>query len=270
MNGTVHVTVTGILTSATSVTVTNQATVSAFELGETTSTNNSSSVQVGIVSGQVMSSTIYLPIVIKSTKTTVLAYNENFDSGEPWIEFNVNGCNARNQNGQYWIELDSTDRTCLPPAQNENKPESPYRTYGEFQVDVYHSEGESEAWYGLFINGAGGSDYYLFRVQPNEGNCSSGGDWELIRRKDNNQTLLASGACHPSIKRGYDNTSANTLKISHENDRNLSVFVNGTLLGVVQEDTVNHLTDTGTGLFSESRNVKVIMKFDNFKVFKFD
>jgi hypothetical protein len=138
-------------------------------------------------------------------------------------------------------------------------------------VDVYHSEGVSEAWVGVFINGSGGDDYYVFRIQPNEDGCgSSGGDWELRRRKDNKETVLRSGACHPSIKRGYGSGNVNTIKISHATDRNLSVSVNGTLLAIFQEEnTGNHLTGTGVGVYVLADNVDVLMKFDNFKVFKF-
>ena len=77
-----------------------------------------------------------------ATQNTILsielAYHENFNSGDPWFEFNFNGCSTNNTNSQYWVDLDN-NKTCLPPAQNEDKPESPYRTYGEFEVEAVSS-----------------------------------------------------------------------------------------------------------------------------------
>ncbi len=215
--------------------------------------------------------TLFIPTIHYSIPPTItLAYSEDFSSGTPWLEFSNNGCLTKHQDQQFWIDLDSSDRTCLPPVAEENKPETPYRTYGIFEVDAYHSEGESEAWLGLFINGAGGDNYYLFRIQPNENDCVSGGDWELTRRKDGDDTVIASGTCHPSIKRGYGIANTNSLKISHETDLKISVFINGTLVGIVNEDAANHLTGTGVGIYARSDNKDVLMKFDNYTVYKYN
>ena len=202
---TLVVTISGILTSSVDITVTNIATVTSLvpEISE------SASVDVVITgTGQSFDPTagriIYVPLAYKP-QPIILAYQETFDSGEPWIEGTIaSGCQARHRSGQYWVEIDRSNRTCLPPAANTNKPSSPYVPYGEFEVAVYHSEGRSEAWLGLFTNGRGGDNYYLFRIQPNEGSCSFGGDWELLRRRRGDpgqfgQGGLPSGYC-PRIR----------------------------------------------------------------------
>lgn len=263
----VQITVSGILTSNVDVSVVNIA-----QALDTLGDFQSDSVSVNLigVGAPTGPATIYLPFIAKP-EPIVLAYAENFNSGSPWFEFDSGGCKTDHQDGQYWVDVDSSNRECLPPAKNENKPESAYRTYGEFQVDAYVSgeNQDEDFWYGLFINGSGGDDYYVFRIQPNEDACGSGGDWELRRRKDDNETIIANGSCHPSIRRGYGSGATNTLKITHTSDRKLSVFANGTLLGSVTEPNSSaHLTGTGPGLFVRSAGKDALVKYDNYIVNK--
>lgn len=263
----IEITVSGILTSNVDVAVVNTA-QALDALGG--SKSDSVAVNVIGVGTPIITNTIYLPFVAKP-EPIVLAYAENFNSGAPWFEFDSGGCKTDHQSGQYWVDVDSSNRECLPPAKNENKPESAYRTYGEFQVDAYVSgeNQDEDFWYGLFINGSGGDDYYVFRIQPNEDACGSGGDWELRRRKDDNETIIANGSCHPSIRRGYGSGATNTLKITHTSDRKLSVFANGTLLGSVTEPNSSaHLIGTGPGLFVRSASKDALVKYDNYIVNK--
>jgi hypothetical protein len=199
----------------------------------------------------------------------VLAYHEPFKSDE-WIEFDVNGCRAENTSGQYWITLDSDsdDNECLPPARNESKPERPFRTYGEFEVTAYDSgEEQSNASYGIFINGRGANNYYLFRIWPNN-SCSSGGNWELIRNYDGDEDTLRSGSCESAIRRGYGGGNTNVLKIRHSSDRVLKVYINGKEVGSYLDNSSRHLDDEATGVYARRDNRRIRIKFDDFKVYR--
>ena len=267
-NEVVQITVSGKLVSASNATVVNTA--SAIDLFGASKSNSVSVNIVGSGPAPGGSGLIFLPFVLKP-EPVVLAYSEQFNSGNPWAEFDSNGCRTDHQTGQYWVDVDLSNRDCLPPAKNENKPESPYRTYGEFEMAAYISgeDQNEDNYYGLFINGSGGDDYYVFRIQPNEDGCSSGGDWELRRRKDDSESTIANGSCHPSIKRGYGSGATNILKIAHTNDRKLSMYINNTLVGSVTEpNSSSHLTGTGTGLFVRSGSKDALVKVDYFNVYK--
>jgi uncharacterized repeat protein (TIGR01451 family) len=268
---TVIVTITGKLVSARNVTVTNVAKTYAY--GDPT-TIYQSATQVGIL-GYAPDAPlpIYLPMIFKAPPPPpiVLAYHEDFNSGNPWLEFSSNGCKTDNRDDRYWVDLDQTNRTCFPPAKNEDKPEKPYRTYGEFEVTAYHSEdltgdgAKSNAAYGIFINGEGGDNYYLFRIWPNNG-CSNGGDWQLIRRKSGNSNTILQGSCHTAIKRGGE---TNLLRVAHSSDRKLTAYVNGAELGSYTDSPGDHRTGTATGVYVRSADEDVRIKFDDFKVYKY-
>lgn len=266
LNETIAVTVSGKLVSENDVTVANTATVDAFNaVQETDKTNNSATVNVQINGTNPGPSFIYLPAFFKSP--LVLAYFEDFSSSNAWSEFNSNGCQTDNTSGQYWVDLQATDRECLPPARDQQKPESPYRTYGEFEVLAYHSEGQSNAAYGLFINGQGGSNYYFFRIYPNN-SCSTGGDWQLFRKRSGTETKLLEKLCDPAIRRGYGAGASNLLRIAHTTDRRLTLYINGIQVGSVTDDATNHLTGTGAGLYIRSRDRLIRIKFDDFRVLR--
>ncbi len=273
---TILITVTGELTSNRAVQVTNTAIVTTYVItADTDSSNNSNTVDVDIAGEGLSSGLIFLPIISRfPTPTPVpiaLAYHEDFDSGDPWYEFDRDGCNARNTNDQYWVDLDS-NKTCLPPAKNESNPEKPYRTYGEFEVEAYDSgdDEDGDTAYGIYINGEGGDNYYLFRIYPNIGGCSNGGKWHLKRRRDGDENTLLSENCNTAIKRGYGGaTATNILRIAHNSSRKLTVYVNGTELGTYNESSGSHLTGEGTGLYIRSDNRDVRIKFDDFKVYKY-
>lgn len=269
-HGRVTITVTGILTSAPDITVTNTAIVTPYvRTGETNPTNNSAQAQVGI-EGYSTFMYIYLPILFKAPPPPPITeiYHEDFSSSDAWYEFNSNGCRTENRDGRYWVEVDSSDRDCLPPAKNDSNPEKPYRTYGEFEVAGYHSEdinnsGRSNAAYGIFINGQGGDNFYLLRIWPNNG-CSSGGDWQFIRNRSGSWTTLRSGTCNLAINRGG---AINILRIGHKSDGTLTMYVNGTLLGTVSDNTI---TGESTGVYVRSANRDVRIKFDDFRVYRYN
>ena len=264
----VTITVTGVLTSGPDITVANTAVVTPFISGEITPTNNSAQAQVGIIGHSPVKS-IFLPVLFKAPPPPPLSlvYHEDFSSSSAWYEFSQNGCVTDNRDGRYWVDLSSSNRECLPPAKNDSKPERPYRTYGEFEVSAYHSEDiGSNAAYGIFINGQGGDNFYLFMIWPNNG-CNSGGDWQLIRNRSGSRTTLRSGACDPAINRGG---ATNVLRIGHKNDLTLTVYANGVLLSTFVESSASHLTGEANGVYVRSADRTVRMKFDDFKVYRYN
>ncbi|HEX9922250.1 MAG TPA: DUF11 domain-containing protein [Anaerolineae bacterium] len=282
-SGTVNVTITGKLSSAPNVTVKNTAIITPFVTSQQDSKgNNSSAFNVNINGSNPGASDgrIFLPIMFKSPPPPpiVLAYSENFNSGDPWVEFgdDNDGCQAENRSSQYWVWLRDRGETCLPPADaNDHKPETPFRTYGEFEVDAYQSEGPNrDTAFGLFINGAGGDNYYYFRIWPND-SCGQGGDWQLVRRRGGNEQTLLQGACNPAIKRGTGSGSTNKLKIHHDASFMLSVYVNDVQLGSTFDTQGLHLTGIATGVYAYTndgdidQNNAALIKFDNFTVYKF-
>jgi len=261
------VTVTGQLVAIPGTVIVNTAEATAF--GETNSADNTDEASVTISGGS--GSIIYLPVIHRNPlPAKILVYYEDFNSGEPWFEFDNNGCNAYHSNDQYWVDLDN-GKECLPPARNENNPQQPYRTYGEFEVTAYVSGEylEDDHWYGIFINGAGGDDYYRFRIKPNEGDCSSGGDWELMRRKNNSNKTLASRSCDANIRRGYGSGAANKLAIRHTYNHQLLVYINDVLVQTVTLISEDRLSGTATGVYistiDSNRNMRT--KFDDFRVY---
>lgn len=282
-NGTVNVTVTGQLNSIPNVTVKNTAIITPFTSSQLDSKgNNTSSVNVNINGSNPGASDgrIFLPIMRKDPPLPppVLVYFEDFNSGDPWVELgNSNSdCESDNTNAQYWVRLRDRGETCVPPAdEDDQKPETPFRTYGEFQVDAYQSEGPSrETAYGLFINGEGGDNYYYFRIWPND-SCSQGGDWQLVRRRGGSEHTLLEGQCHTAIKRGTGAANTNRLKIRHDVSFELSVFVNNVKLGTIYDVQGQHLTGSATGVYAYTSdddvdlNDAALIKFDNFAVYKF-
>ena len=276
-SGSVQVTVSGTFTSGPDVTVKNIATIDAFNNSEEiTTTNNSGDHSISILgfSPGSMTTTLYIPLIAKAPPGPKLqrAYFEDFEGNDNhWVEFDNSGCKTENRNNQFWVDLNKDDE-CFPPTRDTNQPETPYRTYGEFEVTAYHSEDRndsdnvlSDADYGLFINGEGGGNQYIFKISPNS-NCSSGGDWQLIRNRSNTRTTLRQGFCNTAIKRGGQ---SNTLRIAHNDDRILTVYVNGQVLGEYVENSSSELRGRSVGIYIDSSNRDVRVKFDNFIVDKY-
>jgi uncharacterized repeat protein (TIGR01451 family) len=265
VNSTVVVTITGVLTSASNVTVKNTATITFFNpTAELTPGDNKSEVSINITGynpSQPGSSKVhYLPIIFKAP-SVVLVYSDDFsNSGSGWYKGYSDGddCYSYYDGGRYRINVDDDNQACWRPA-----PTAANRVYGSFQVDAYDSgEQASNASFGIYSNGQGGNVYYLFRIWPNNG-CSSGGGWELLR--NGSRVLGNSGYCHSAINRGYGSGTTNTLKITHTVNGQISVYANGTLLGTYSDSA--QLTGSGTGVYALSSNKNIVIKFDNFKVF---
>jgi uncharacterized repeat protein (TIGR01451 family) len=258
VNGTVAVTITGNLVSAPDVIVQNTAliTVTPFHAPEEeTPGDNISTVNVQI-EGHNPTKYYYFPIIFKSPPV-VIHYSDDFSNDDTgWYKgySDNNDCYSTYDGGRYRINLDN-DRTCFRPA-----PAAANRTYGSFEVSAYHSEGASNASYGIYSNGAGGDVNYLFRIFPNNG-CGTGGNWELYRKS----TRVLHGECEEAINRGLGSSAENLLKIRHTSDGKVTVFVNN-----IELDTYNdgsQLTGSGTGVYARSSNKDIVIKYTQFTVY---
>jgi uncharacterized repeat protein (TIGR01451 family) len=263
------VTVTGRLNSVSSLNVTNFANVRPANTGDDPNmANNRASTVVALTGSNPGSGTIYFPSIFKFPQPTLfLVYTETFDNSDAWAEFSSDNCTTDNEGGRYVVDVEGEDEDCLPAADNEDdKPDQPFRKYGEFEVEVYRSEGGGDDFsYGIFINGEGGDNYYLLRVWPNN-SCSSGGSWRLFRRRDGNETVLASGNCNPAINRG---SNINRLRIAHNFSSQLIVYANGVQLNTTPYTDSSDLDGEATGVFVHTDEDDIVVKFDNFKVFRY-
>lgn len=264
---TVVVTVTGKVEAASDCDfrMANNVSASPFNvLADPISTNNIDGVEVDVTN---QFRCIYLPLVIREptptptptpTSEPVFFSDDFHDDDSGWYEGSSDSdhCYSSYDNGRYRIELDSSDRTCFRPAPSEAN-----RKYGSFEVAAYLSEGGDDFAYGIYSNGAGGDTLYRFRIWPNS-SCSQGGSWELHRKS----TRKLSGDCHPAIKRGTGSSATNVLKLTHTSNGKISVYVNDTLLGTYTDSS--QLTGTGTGLYVRSDDEDIVVKFDNFTVYR--
>lgn len=203
--------------------------------------------------------TIYLPIIHRNT----IAYSDDFSNdGSGWPKGTDASCESLYESGRYRLNVDN-DEECFRFA-----PTAAERTYGIFEVLAYQSgEFTNNSTLGLYINGQGGSNFYLFRIWPNN-SCSSGGNWEFIRNKDNTRTTLRSGSCNLNIKRGYGADFANNLKVRHTSDRRITLYINEVQIDTFTEAANDERTGKGTGVYARAvSNEDAVMKYDDFRVY---
>ncbi|MBI1881269.1 MAG: hypothetical protein HYR94_24070 [Chloroflexi bacterium] len=202
--------------------------------------------------------TIYLPLVHRNPTTVYLDEFGNKNSG--WPTGDDGNCNSLYDGGRYRLDV-KADKECFRFA-----PKAAERTYGWFGAVIYHSDGESDSAYGLYLNGKGGNNYYLFRIRPNN-SCSSGGGWEFIRRRDGNNTTLLNVSCDSRIKRGYGSGNANALLVQHNSGGQIILLINGVQVAAAFNDSLE-LTNTGTGVYARASSSKdIIVKVISFGVF---
>ncbi len=203
--------------------------------------------------------TIYLPII----RRTTLIYSDNFsDDKSGWPKGTDSNCESLYESGRYRLNVDN-DEECFRFA-----PAAAERTYGEFEVLAYQSgEFMNNSLLGIYMNGQGGNNFYLFRISPNN-SCSSGGNWEFIRNKNGTRTTLRSGSCNLNIKRGYGAGSANILKVRHMSNHQITLYINGVQIDTFTEVVNLELTGQGTGVYGRAvSNQDAVMKYDDFKVY---
>ncbi len=259
-NGTVAITITGKIVSS-KCDIKSTDTAQAFPWysnADVVTGNNVASLTIDVI-GQFKC--VFLPIVrSEPTPTPSALFFDNFsDDDSGWLKKNDGNCDSSYDGGRYRLDVDKNE-ICWRPA-----PDEAEYTYGIFETEGYHSDHKSDAGYGIYINGEGGDNYYLFRIWPNN-SCGSGGDWQLIRRKSGDSDTILEGDCHSAIRRGISSSATNVLKIKHTSDRKLSVYVNGTLLGTVTDSSSKHRTGEGTGVYVYSSDEDIVIKYTYFKV----
>ncbi len=209
--------------------------------------------------------TLYLPIIRRST----LVYSQDFsDSDNSWPKGDDGKCASTTSGGRYQLTIDK-DEECFRFA-----PTAAERTYGEFEVLLYHSgEQQNNSALGIYANGQGGNNYYLLRIWPNN-SCTptpqnTGGNWEFIRNRNGTKTIIRSGICNPNIIRGFGSGAANIIRVRHTSDRVITLYINGVQIDQFVESSSQELLGKGTGVYGRAASNKdyIITKYDDFKVY---
>ncbi|MCB9098078.1 MAG: hypothetical protein H6632_00960 [Anaerolineales bacterium] len=212
-----------------------------------------------IISGSQICGDLYLPYVSKVPTPTPqpLVYQETFSNENndwPTGRFNIDDddaddCAADIDSGKYEATA-FKDETCFFPA-----PKAAERTTGMFEVE-FKRDGDSDSDKfnaGIYINGEGGDEYYLFRVEFNKDNC----DYRLYRKSD----TKASGDCDDQSN-GYKET--NKLRITRNSSGVISIYLNDIFLKTYTDGSPLGGKGTGVYLRETSGDGKIINDFDNF------
>lgn len=207
---------------------------------------------------------MYFPMISKSPEpvTPKVVYYHSFEDDEAggWPTAPTFGsvggdCDSYVESGTYvvYIYYDSEYR-CLRPAPDEAN----YR-YGAFESVDYRADGSHQVDYGLYLNGRGGGEYYLFRISP-ENPCS----WDFVKRRDNHDDQKQYGDCDNI------NGGANRVRVEHTRENDYDVFgffVNDQRVGEYIEPHAHALVGDGTGFFAEARDYdQAEIHFDYFQV----
>jgi len=208
-------------------------------------------------------------------------YYENFNStaNKQWYSGTTDSgfCNFSYINSMYNVfamkgqETSTGKTTCWRFA--PSAAEAVKLIYGEVQVSGYINSG-GDSMYGLYMNGFGASEVYLFRIWPNTSGrsdptkrCSDGGDWEIISIKGGVSKALTNGRCHTAINEGTGPNAMNVLKLSHTSDGKISAYANGVLLDT-KTDSSQLTAGYGLGLYIRSDGLSDLeIRFDDFSLF---
>jgi hypothetical protein len=204
--------------------------------------------------------TYYLPLVQKFPTPTPPPYIffDNFsDDDSGWAVYSSNDCEVGYSSGEYrlYVEDDSdSDDQCFGAG-----PEETEHRYGTFEVQARRNDGSDHYRYGIYINGKGGGEYYLFWIEHDGSNCS----YALIRRASGSDSTKRSGDCDAYTN---GNANPNLLKIKHTSTKVLTIYLNNTQLATYTDDS--HLTGEGTGVYVREldNNDDLTVRFDNFGI----
>lgn len=152
--------------------------------------------------------------------------------------------------------------------------------WGRFEVTAW-GEGTDRYSYGIYINGRGGGEQYIFRIFPNPGDsCSNpeSGLLQFIRNEDGEEPTFGSTSndepffCFPGINVGDGSGNANTFMIEHDEAGRFNFFINGTQLVLPDTDDYLYidsdpLDGRGIGVFMQSSDDAAnTVYFDDFIV----
>lgn len=198
---------------------------------------------------------LFFPIVSKFPTPTPqpIFFEDNFsDNDNDWATGNLSSdCSARLENGRYEVEVDE-DETCFFPAPREAEKRT-----GTFEVEFRRdSDSDSDEFdVGIYINGRGGDEFYLFRVEYEDNDC----DYRLFREDDSE----ASGSCD-SASNGYRET--NKLTITRDSNANITISLNDRQLRTWRDSSPYSGRGVGFYVRETSKDDKIIIDFDNFRI----
>jgi hypothetical protein len=205
--------------------------------------------------------TYYLPIIPKFPTPTPnpVLYFEDFaddDDQERWSAFETSDCEVEYNGGRYHVRVkddDDDNDVCFGPA-----PEDAEHKLGQFEVKARRRTGSEEFRYGIYINGAGGDEYYLFEIDYDQDDCN----WYLTRHDEDDEELDSAG-CN-STSNGPN--TFNTLRIRHASNGRLSIFLNDEKL--LDHTDSPQLNGEGTGVYVREMTTQddVTIEFDDFTV----
>ncbi len=222
----------------------------------------------------------YLPILMRAPKPTPIPtatptpfsyYYEDFSGPrhDGWPEVDLDGCESdwgwEDGGDVYKIRIDDNHEDD-PYFRNADRAAN--RQTGGFEVDMkrYDHDSSRRFEYGLYINGRGGGEYYLFFIDFKYSRYC--GEWRLIRREDSRNRLLAQGDCR-DIYGDIRYNDKNTLKIFRENDGSrvlLHLYINGERADIYA-DRDPLWRGVATGVYIRPRDDdRVRVYFDNFLV----
>lgn len=257
-NGTVTVTVNGTV-DANSCNRSSAYVAQVYPLFEENNVKQDSST-LNVVNAQTCGD-LYFPLLSKLPTPTPqpIFYSEDFSDDDhewPTGDFDVDDddedeCSARLQSGQYEVTVEE-DETCFFPAPREAE-----KRIGTFEVDFqYDGDSDSDEFdAGIYINGEGGDEFYLFRVEYEEDDC----EYRLFREDDSK----ANGGCD-SPSNGYK--QQNKLRITRDTSGNLTIFLNNTQLKTYKDGSPYNGKGTGVYVRETSKDGEIVIKFDNFKI----
>jgi len=262
------VTVTGELTSANNVTVTNEALVSAYDPAtENIDSNNNSTASVAVAGynpGSPALGPIYLPAVFKAPPSLILVQDDFTTKTYNWPDSSddiINDCKFgyKTSEGEYFIKAYDGQACWIPATHSDFK-----RTAGYFEIEVRRRSGDEDKFaYGLYINGKDGDEnYYLYWIRPKD-SCG----WRFVKRYDDNDDHEKSGGCSSSINQG---SGTNRLAIAHASDGTISIYVNDHLLYSYADGSNGGsapLTGTGTGLYVDADSNDIEIGFSTFTIY---
>ncbi len=143
-----------------------------------------------------------------------------------------------------------------------------YQRLGGFEAVMKRVDLGSKFAYGIYLNGNGGNEYYLFSVSfRDDRSC---GDWRFSRTKNDNETVLQNGDCS-SISGSLKYDGENKLKVVHEkidNSHRLTLYINGQRVKSTFTDNSPLTNGESTGIYFKSYDDSgARVYFDDFMVY---
>ncbi len=188
-------------------------------------------------------------------------YKQRFNGADPvttgWQSYDEYGAGSWWEDSEYKVEAHNNN-SFIPQFRWADR-EAEYRD-AKFEVQARRSSGSDNFAYGIYVNGNGGSEYYLFSLSFRNGNCDT---WDLIRRKDNRNQIMANGPCYVST--GHETVLRVRVERRSSSRADLTVYIDGHRQTKVEDR--DWLRGKGAGVMVQPQdNNWVRISFDDFYV----